>query len=235
MLLLALAIAPGVGISLYIFFKDKYNQEPKLKLFVCFLLGCLSCVPAVILSLTGRAIVEGLITKSILSTAIMAFVVVGLSEEFSKSLMVRYYAYPKKTFDEPFDGIVYCVMVSMGFATLENVLYVMQNGLGNAIARMFTSVPAHATFGVIMGYYMGKAKFEPARSKELIQKGLFSAAFVHGLYDFFLFLGSEGLVTQDVYQVLLFLGAIASLIVALILSRKAIRLHLEHSKALFQQ
>jgi RsiW-degrading membrane proteinase PrsW (M82 family) len=83
---------------------------------------------------------------------------VALSEELSKFLVVRYFCYPQKRFDEPLDGIVYSVMVSMGFATIENVNYVFTHGYSTAFVRMFLSVPAHATFGVVMGYFIGKAK-----------------------------------------------------------------------------
>ena len=83
----------------------------------------------------------------------------ALVEEFSKYIIVRFYAQKKNEFNEPFDGIVYAVMVSMGFAALENILYTYQYGFGVGVTRAFTAVLAHATFGVIMGYFMGKAKF----------------------------------------------------------------------------
>ncbi len=86
--------------------------------------------------------------------AILSYGVIGFSEEFSKFLGVRLYAYNKKSFDEPLDGIVYSVMVGMGFATFENVLYVLkyaEMGMGMEVGldRMFLSVQvAHGTFGV---------------------------------------------------------------------------------------
>jgi RsiW-degrading membrane proteinase PrsW (M82 family) len=234
MLLFALSIAPGLAISLYIFLKDQFNREPKLKLFICFLLGCLSILPALLLEIVGGNLVEFLWGKSIYATAILAYVVVGFSEEFSKYIMVRMYAFPKNTFDEPFDGIVYCVMVSMGFATLENIFYVFEHGFATAIMRMFLSVPAHATFAIIMGYYVGMAKFDPSRRKALIQNGLLGATFFHGTYDFFLFLGDNNQVTRFVNEGLLFIGAVASFIIAIVLSRKAIRIHLNLSQKQFQ-
>ena len=148
MLLLALSIAPGIAISLYIFLKDRFNREPHLNLLICFLLGCLSVLPAILIQLLTVKPVERLMGEGILYTAVFAYLIVGLSEEWSKYIMLRSYAYPRKSFDEPFDGIVYSVMIGMGFATVENILYVQQHGLGTAVVRMFLSVPAHATFAV---------------------------------------------------------------------------------------
>jgi RsiW-degrading membrane proteinase PrsW (M82 family) len=72
--------------------------------------------------------------------------------------------YNNKNFNEPFDGIVYAVIVSMGFATIENIIYVFQYGFATGILRLFTAVPAHAAFGILMGYFLGKAKFTHGKS-----------------------------------------------------------------------
>lgn len=115
-------------------------------------------------------------------------------------------------------------MVSMGFATIENVFYVIDGGIGTALLRMFLSVPAHATFGVIMGFFVGQGKHECIVSNKIENKlcgsksifyGLFFATLFHGAYDFFLFLNSTSL---------LLLGAVVSLIVGLKLSLVAINL-----------
>jgi protease PrsW len=233
MLLLALSIAPGIAISLYIFLKDRFNREPHLNLLVCFLLGCLSIIPAIIIQLLTVKPAERLMGEGILYTAVFAYLIVGVSEEWSKYIMLRSYAYPRKSFDEPFDGIVYSVMIGMGFATVENILYVQQHGLGTAIVRMFLSVPAHATFAVLMGYFAGKAKFKPGRRKYYLFIGIFWAAFFHGTYDFFLFLQGNASVNKYLSDSLLFIGAVASFIFAIWLSRKAIREHHTTSKNMF--
>ncbi|HMP87368.1 MAG TPA: PrsW family glutamic-type intramembrane protease [Lacibacter sp.] len=234
MLLLALSIAPGIAISLYILLMDRFNREPARYLLACFFLGCLSILPAVIVQLSTTRPLEQWMGTGVAYTAVFAYIIVGLSEELSKFVVLRYYAFPKKAFDEPLDGIVYSVMVGMGFATLENIGYVMQHGLGTAILRMFLSVPAHGTFAVLMGYFAGKAKFEPHRSRELLFKGVFWATFFHGTYDFLLFLQGNHFVNTAVGDGMLFLRAVASFIVALILSRKAIAAHAALSKQLFR-
>jgi RsiW-degrading membrane proteinase PrsW (M82 family) len=229
MLLLALSIAPGIAISLYVFLKDEFNKEPKLKLFVCFILGCLSVIPAIIIQLVTIKPAEQLLGNGIIYTAVFAYIIVGLSEELSKYVMLRYYAFPKKTFDEPYDGIVYSVMVGMGFATVENIGYVYQHGIGTALLRMFLSVPAHGTFAILMGYFAGKAKFNPEKRTTYLFLGLFWATFFHGTYDFFLFL-QGGLVSEYAGDGLLFIGAVASFIIAIYFSRKAIKEHMAISK-----
>lgn len=230
MTLLALAIAPGLAICIYIFLKDLYNKEPKATLIACFFLGILAVLPPLIIETD----LQHRFSNSILHTGIYAFLVVGLSEEFSKFLVLRYYAYTRKSFDEPMDGIVYSVMISMGFATIENIGYVTQYGISTGILRMFLSVPAHATFAVVMGYFAGKARFDSQNSFRYLLTGLFWAVLFHGSFDFFLFLQNSPQVEPYVSDSLLFLGAVISYIIAIRLSRKHIRLHQQTSKSLFK-
>lgn len=233
MILFALSIAPGIAICLYIFLKDRFNKEPKLNLFVCFLLGCISILPAVLIQLFTAKPVEHLMGEGIAFTAFFSYVIVAISEEGSKYVMLRYYAFPKKSFDEPFDGIVYSVMVGMGFATIENIGYVMQHGIGTAFLRMFLSVPAHATFAILMGYFVGKAKFIPAKRNFYLFLGLFWAVFFHGTFDFLLFMQQNTWVKENVSEGLLFLGAVASFIIGIRYSKKAIKEHVNTSQEMF--
>lgn len=149
----------------------------------------------------------------------------ALVEEFCKFLPLRYYSLPRKSFDEPLDGIIHAVMIGMGFATLENIGYVLtsSNGIQTGMLRMFTSVPGHATFAVIMGYYAGKAKFDFVHKKALLLKGILLSTFFHGAYDSCLFLTK--ILPETLSSLLLIVGALASLITALILSSRLIRLH----------
>ena len=224
MTLLALALAPAIVIMIYIYIKDKYEREPVTLLLKNFGLGATaSIIITLLIGTVLKIIFPSADPLSISQQFFKAFVVVALVEEFSKYIIVRYYAQRNKEFDEPFDGIVYAVMVSMGFAALENIMYVFQFGMANGIVRAFTAVPAHATFGILMGYYMGKAKFA-ATKKDKIRlnlTGLFAATIFHGAYDFFLFINFIPGIS---------LGALASLVIGILLSRKAIKKHQDRSK-----
>lgn len=219
--LLLLAIAPSFIIILYIYYKDKYEKEPKRLLFYNFLLGAIvSILITTILYYVFDLVLPLLNNKSIFQQFIKAFFVVALTEEFSKYIIVYYYAQRNKEFNEPFDGIVYAVMVSMGFATTENICYVLSGGsYETALVRAFTAVPAHATFAILMGYYMGKAKFSKNKIR-LNLTGLFLAVIFHGTYDFFLFID---------FIPGIWIGAFISLFIGILLSRKAIRRHQERS------
>ncbi len=216
LLLLALALAPGAVIGLYIYIKDKYEREPIRLVVLSFFLGVASTIVTLLISLPINYFVP-IDEKSLSEQAIHAFLLVALIEEFSKFIFVRWVLYPNKNFNEPFDGIVYAVSVSLGFAGLENILYVMSsdNGVAVGILRMFTAVPAHASFAALMGYFLGRAKHEQGKSY-LAWYGLGAATLFHGAYDYFWFIS---------WVPGLWMGAIASLVIGLLLSRKAIRLH----------
>ena len=110
-------------------------------------------------------------------------------------------------------------MVSMGFAATENIFYVLDGGYYTALARAFTAVPAHATFGILMGYFMGKSKFSKQSKRHNII-GLLLAILFHGAYDFFLFID---------FIPGIWIGAFISLGIGILLSRKAIKIHQENS------
>ncbi len=220
MTLLLSALAPVALVIFYIYLKDKYEKEPKRLMIYCFIMGGIfSIFITTILYLFFDFFVPITNKFSILQQFVRAFFIVGLTEEFSKYVIVRYYAQPKRAFNEPFDGIVYAVIVSMGFAAVENIFYVMEGGVSVAILRAFTAVPAHATFGILMGYYMGMAKFSNNRVKyNLLGLGL--AILFHGAYDFFLFIHFIPGIS---------IGAFISLTVGIILAKKAIRIHQNNS------
>jgi RsiW-degrading membrane proteinase PrsW (M82 family) len=156
--LLGIALAPGAAIMLYIYLKDKHEREPLSLLLISFIYGIFSTMVTLSVSIPVNMFVV-LQPDDLIHEAYDAFLKVALVEEFSKFVFVRFILYPNKNFNEPFDGIVYAVMVSMGFATLENLVYVYNYGFETGLLRMFTAVPAHASFGVMMGYFLGLGKF----------------------------------------------------------------------------
>ena len=219
LILLALALAPGLAIVLYIYLKDKHEPEPLGLLFTSFMYGGASVLITLFISWPVDFLVE-LRADNVVDQFANAFFKVAFVEEFSKFIFIRFILYNNKNFNEPFDGIVYAIMVGMGFATLENILYVFQFGVSTGIVRMFTAVPAHATFAVLMGYFLGKAKFTHRKEISYSIFALLVATAFHGTYDYFLFIS---------FVPGIWIGAFLSLIIALFLSRKAIRLHQQSS------
>jgi RsiW-degrading membrane proteinase PrsW (M82 family) len=217
--LLALALAPGVAIAIYIYLKDKHEREPLSLLLISFLYGVLSTAVTLFISLPLDFIFL-INEQNVVHQFGNAFFKVALVEEFSKFIFIRFILYNNKNFNEPFDGIVYACMVGMGFATLENIIYVFQYGAPTGFIRIFTAVPAHATFAVLMGYFLGKAKFTHRKELYYSFLALLIPTAFHGAYDYFWFIA---------YVPGIWVGAILSLIVALILSSKAIKLHQQSS------
>lgn len=203
-----LAVAPTMLICLYIFKMDKYEAEPRIHLFVCFLLGAVCTLPALNMEILGKRFINA-DPHNLLRTFMFATFVIGLSEEILKFFALLFYAFPRRQFNEPMDGIVYSTMIGMGFSALENIFYVQNNpneAFTIAIARAFTAVPAHGLFALAMGYYVGKAKFAITPNEKLLLslKGLTAAIILHGMYDF--------LLIQSLYQVLMMLATLSVVI-----------------------
>lgn len=234
---IAVAMAPGIAICLYIFYKDVYNREPRFNLIISFLIGCFAILPAILFEKSFRNTIDGTVN----GFAVFAYAIVAFSEEMSKFLGLRLYSYNQKEFDEPLDGIVYCLMVGMGFATAENIKLVSEfqaaggDGLKLALQRMYTAVPAHASFAVVMGYFVGKAKFDSQNSLRLMITGILGAIFLHGTYDFLIFLDQYSYVGKELGKGLLTGGAILSMALSLILCRRLIRYHRNTSAKLFSE
>lgn len=218
MLLFLISIAPVLAICIFIYWKDKFDKEPKKLLIISFFLGTLATITTLIISYLLYFIEFNEINKNQLWSLISCILGIGLVEEFSKFIFVRFYAFNKKEFNEPFDGITYSVMVAMGFAAVENTLYVIDGGASVGIIRMFTSVPAHATFGIIMGFFLGLQKINNKTGFGII--GLLLAATFHGLYDFYL-MNIKFNYLYGLYWFVLFL-------ISIYLSFKAIKIHQNH-------
>ena len=213
--LLSLALAPGTAIILSIYLRDRHEREPLWLLLISFIAGAFSTVVTMIISLPVNLIFIAR-PADVLSQFFSAFFKVALIEEFSKFIFVRFILYYNKNFNEPFDGVVYAIMVGMGFATVENVIYVFQYGFTTGFLRMFTAVPAHAVFAMMMGYFVGKAKFAYKGKFFNSTMALLSAALFHGAYDYFWAIS---------YTPGIWIGAIVSLVLVFVLARRAIHLH----------
>lgn len=226
-LTLLLSIAPGLLIAYFIFVQDRHEKEPIPLLTVCFGLGIAIFYVARISEGFMDELIIPFVERNKLNPNThfgvlfySAFIRTALVEELLKLVILLAIPFNHKQFNEPMDGIVYAVMIGMGFAIVENVIYCLPDDITLAIVRNFTAVPSHAVFGVILGYYVGLAKFDRENLYKNILVGLLVAVAVHGLYDFFLF---------QRYQDWLMILATFVLMGGLFFSRKFITRHQEDS------
>lgn len=196
-MLLSLALLPAVALLVFIYHMDKKEKEPIRLLWKLFLWGIAVIFPVVILENIIDFFVKLVTIEGSAGYAILeGFLVAAFTEECGKYFFLNRKTWMSEYFDCMFDGIVYAVFVSMGFAALENVAYVMGDGLSVAIMRMFTSVPGHACFAVFMGYYYSKARLAINRGDvELCKKykrlALLVPILIHGTYDALIMTDSE--------------------------------------------
>jgi len=188
-LLLASALIPAFFLLWFLCSRDAQPEPPRVVIST-FLLGAVVTLPIIPLAWglegLGHAAL-GMWPKALVG----GFLGAAIPEEGFKFLVLRGWVWRQKEFDEPMDGIVYGAAASLGFAALENALYVSGGGFGVATLRAVTAVPGHAITGVVMGYYAGRAKFAPKGSQlGLLAKGVGGAMLLHGLYDTFLLTGS---------------------------------------------
>ena len=183
-----LALLPGVLIVIYIFRVDKMEREPVSLLIKLIILGAVSCIPAGLLE-TGMAMVlpeykEG----TFMNAVITAFLIAGLIEELCKFFFLKIGSWKNIAFNCTFDGVVYGVSAAIGFACLENVMYVLDGGLETALMRAVLSVPLHAFCGAFMGAFYGRAKKaqmegKKGKARSLQIYGIIVAIIIHGTYD----------------------------------------------------
>lgn len=186
LMLMASATVPALLLFWYFWAKDR-NPEPRGLLLKHFFGGIVICLPVILvagpLQSLGAA-ADGMwgkaFTKGVLGAAI--------PEEGFKTLVLLAFAWPSKDFDERIDGMIYGVTASLGFATLENVLYVSSGGMGVAVLRSVTAVPCHAFLGAIMGAFLTRAKFGPKEHVPVtLLLGYLVPMALHGTYDMVLF------------------------------------------------
>ena len=198
-LLLVSALLPALLLMRWVYRQDTIEQEPRSLLRKLVLLGALSCIPAGILEslfipVMSRFAPEGSIENSFLQT----FLVIGVAEEGCKYYMLRRATWHDPNFNYRFDGIVYAVFVSLGFAALENVSYLLNFGPGVLVARGLLSVPGHCTFGIFMGLYYANSKQADIYNSGVGHRrnqwmALIVPVLLHGFYDFCLMSQSETL------------------------------------------
>ncbi len=177
---LAAAIAPGLALLAYFYWKDRYDAEPLSMVIRLFLAGVLIVLPAMVVQ---RALTQWIGD----SPLAFSFVISAGVEELLKFFVLYHMIFNHTEFDEPYDGIVYATSVSLGFATMENVLYAFlePSTFGTLMVRALLPVSGHALFGVFMGYSLGKAKFASGRQVRFhLGMALLLPLLWHGAYDY---------------------------------------------------
>lgn len=205
--LVLLSIVPALAVVSYIWYIDVTTREPLRLLVATFLLALLFAGFAAIINsatvvpflmfggMLGimTPLAEG--TAAFLGMTLFFFVIVGPIEEAVKVLAIRLYAYRSDRFDAVINGAVYGAAAGLGFATIENAIYIAQvlaaepDGVGmirpagDVAAARALAGPGHVLFSAIAGFYLGLAKFNPDHAGPLVVKGILIAAVLHALYN----------------------------------------------------
>ena len=189
-ILIASAVIPAVLLMRYVYKQDKLDRESGRMLLSLVLLGALSTAFAVVVELLGELILKQFLSpESTLYIAIEYFGIVAFAEEGGKYIVLKKRTWRSGEFNCQFDGVVYAVFVSLGFALWENIKYVSVYGISTALVRAVTAIPGHACFGVFMGVLYGMAKRydgigQPDVSARYRKAAVFVPALIHGFYDF---------------------------------------------------
>ena len=188
-ILIAAAVIPAIVLMSYVYKADRLEKEPGSLLSLLLVQGVISTALAVFAERLGTRILSLIFAENTWTYQILFnFIVVGLSEEGFKYLLLRRRTWASPAFNCQFDGVVYAVFVSLGFALWENIDYVVMYGFGTALLRAVTAVPGHACFGVFMGAWYGAAKRFDNRGRiaerdRCLRLAVICPVLLHGAYD----------------------------------------------------
>ena len=175
----AAALLPAIYLMRYIYRKDTVEKEPPMLLMSLLIYGVIAALISIILENIGTKVLNSLMDQSTVGyTLVLAFAVVAVVEEGAKFAMLKRRTWREINFNYRFDGIVYAVFVSLGFAAFENIGYVLGYGLSVAPARALLAIPGHMCFGVFMGTFYGRAE-----ERANLWLGYIAAVLLHGFYD----------------------------------------------------
>ena len=180
-------LVPIVLICVMVYLRDRARPEKPMHLLITFVLGAVAALPAYFIE---QQIDNYGWQNSIefIPYTLYMFLGVALVEELFKYLPVVLYPFQRSFFDEPLDGIVYCVFAAMGFAVVETVVYAPMLDWEGVLAKATLTIPAHAAFAMIAGYFLGRARTPSVTQRgKYVLLGLFWAVIAHGLYDWFVF------------------------------------------------
>lgn len=177
------ALLPGLFWLWFYRRRDLKNPEPLKQIFKIFVWGMAATIPAIALEFAVEFFIPYAASTSYLAMVLSSFLIVAPIEEYFKYLVLKHKAAKSPEFNEPIDGIIYGIVVGLGFATLENFLVTLSDGGAVIILRFATATLMHAVCSGIVGYYIARQKFHPQPNKNDIAKGLLIAIFLHGLYN----------------------------------------------------
>ena len=186
---LAAALLPAALLLRYVYRRDTVEKEPAGLLVSLLLMGCLSALCSAVLEGIGEYLLGVFVSSaSPLYTILLAFLVVAAVEEGTKLLFLKLRSWNHPAFNYRFDGIVYAVFVSLGFAALENVQYVVNYGISVALPRALLAIPGHMSFAVFMGAFYGRARLfancgRGDEARRSLRAGYLLALLAHGFYD----------------------------------------------------
>lgn len=210
-------LPPLIAVLMYLYLKYNFNQWSFGSLFKAFFWGMISIVIVLLAQVVADVLGYDRMTN-LRRVLFYALVVTAFFAELGKFIIIRGFHYGKWNFQTPLDGIVYAVMISMGFATMNNILYFINiAGLSVSIPNALTAGPANAIFGVMMGFFLGLGKMRKIRYIDSMTS-LAAAVFFHALYSFCL-------ITKDHKLLLAFF--IGSAIIGISLCFAALRMHQE--------
>ena len=195
-LYVAAALLPAIVLLRYIYRHDTVEKEPPGLLLQLLGLGVVSALCAGVIEVLAQTVLDRLVDPaSPAYVVILAFLVVALAEEGMKLFFLRRRTWREPAFNYRFDGIVYAVFVSLGFAAFENVQYVLRYGPSVALPRAVLAVPGHMSFAVVMGVFYSRARFCENRGDErgcrhALWSGYLAAVSLHGFYDACAMIGS---------------------------------------------
>ncbi len=213
-ILIAAAVIPAVLLLVYVYKRDRLEKEPASLLGVLLLQGIISTALAAYAERIGAKVLSALFSEESLPyNLLFYFAVVGLSEEGFKYLLLKRRTWLSPHFNCQFDGVVYAVFVSLGFALWENIDYVVMYGFGTALLRAVTAIPGHACFGVFMGAWYGLAKSHERHgharyAKICLRLSLICPLTLHGVYDLIAVSDGTGMLKVFIaYIAIMFLAA----------------------------
>ena len=221
--LFIVAALPALLLLGFIYYRDR-KEKPPVKLMILLLAtGAATTVPAAIVEFIGQAFVMGDSDDLGLRLLIFCFFVIAIAEELGKYLVTICITWKSKEMQHSYDGVIYAVCSSLGFAILENVLYVYQGGLLTGIMGAFTAIPLHCTVGVVMGALYAKAREEAYAGDRGGMIGYMAWAYlvpvcIHGAYDYAIMAASYGLIAEGWIYVILIGAYIISVVLILVCS-----------------